>query len=44
MGDVIFQNDGLRVDKVPNKMKDNLPATFNRVDVLREECTIKPCF
>lgn len=24
MGDVIFQNSGLRVDKIPNKMKDNL--------------------
>lgn len=44
MGDVIFQNDRLRVDKVPSKMKDNLQATFSMVDVYQEECIIKPCF
>lgn len=44
MGDVIFQNDRLRVDKVPSKMKDNLRATFSMVDVYQEECIIKPCF
>lgn len=44
MGDVIFQNDRLKVDKVPSKMKDNLHATFHMVDVYQEECIIKPCF
>lgn len=42
MGGMIFQNGGLRVDKVPNKMNDYLHATFNIVVALQEECVIKP--
>lgn len=44
MGDVIFQNDRLRVDKVPSKMKDNLQATFSMVDVYQEGVYNKTMF